>query len=232
MGLSLGGVLGGALGGTSLLGLGAGALSTGLDVYQMGRQSDEATFQRNWEQWMSGTAYQRSVADMKAAGLNPLLATMWGGASTPSGAMAPVPSIENPVSSGMDVANKMKQLNLIDEQIQQTKSQSNLIDQQAGKAFEEGRQAAIDTVVKRNTAQAAIDRINADASSAKSLSRSHAADVPKAELYGKGYEAAGGLIDRAAAGGSSAWQRWNAPVDGKSALDSLMNRFRNVLNYK
>lgn len=71
------------------------------DIYQMNLSNEftasEAQKNRDWQERMSNTSYQRAVQDMKLAGINPILAFQQGGASTPSGGFS---SSSSPSRSG------------------------------------------------------------------------------------------------------------------------------------
>lgn len=105
---------------------------TGKEVQQNEFNAQQAQLNRDFQAEMSNTAYQRGVADMQAAGLNPAL--MYGNgsaASTPTGANAQGTAS---LASPMDIITTAMQMKMINTEIGLKKSQERLNDAKASES--------------------------------------------------------------------------------------------------
>jgi len=98
----------------------------------MAFEADQVAKQMQFQERMSGSAYQRATADMRLAGINPMLAYAQGGASTPgggaaSGAAATVQDVVGPAVASAQGARRLKEeLQLMQAERHRTYQSANL----------------------------------------------------------------------------------------------------------
>lgn len=119
-------VAAGIAGGASLIG--------GIIANKQSREA--AREQMAFQERMSNSAYQRAVADMKMAGINPMLAFAQGGASTPGGAQASQQDVISPaVSSAQGSRRLSSELSLMRTQGDLQRAQGLAAQAQAQQAY-------------------------------------------------------------------------------------------------
>lgn len=116
------------------VGAAMGAVGSYLGTQSANKANREmAQNQMDFQKNMSDTSYQRGVADLKKAGLNPMLAYTQGGASTPMGATATMENaLGNATNSAFQsamtaqqVRNNQANLQLTGAQIESTEAEAN-----------------------------------------------------------------------------------------------------------
>jgi hypothetical protein len=168
-------------------GLIAGGASLLGGLFQGNSAQNQADNMMAFQERMSSTAYQRSMADMKAAGLNPILAYQKGGASSPTGAMASATDVVTPAANSAMAAGRLHQeVETAKQGIDLSKAQVDNTHALTVKTFEDTVKTAAETA-----------NVNADTAIKAEMFKHVVAGTPEKEGEAEYYKSGvGGLLQK------------------------------------
>lgn len=180
-------------------------LGTAGDVYGNVASAKEARKNRQWQEYMSNTAYQRQVRDLRAAGLNPALGYLKGsGATTPAGATAQQQGIGKGLQAGTAAARQAKLLN----------AQLDLIQSQRDAAHHQGQLARHKTITEIGMREPNIQHME---EMANRLGYQNVGNEIDANIYNTAYGEGVKYLNKAIPGVASV-------MGGVSAFSRMLNR--------
>lgn len=168
----------------SILGAAAGVAGSGIDAWAAGEQQED---QMHFQEKMSNSAHVREVADLQAAGLNPILSAKFGGASTPPGAGVVPTTFAN---SAKEAANLHIQRKINEQTLEKLKAETGEAEaRREGAALDNGRrqrQSVIDSLTFDDdvlAAKSAAQLLRANASSADAEAKLSQGEAALYEKY-------------------------------------------------
>lgn len=177
--------------------------------------AQQAQAQMDFQNQQTSTAYQRGTADMKAAGLNPMLAYSQGGASSGAGAQATMGNeLGSGANSALSAAQTIQEMQKRRSEIEQLGAQTNLTDAQARQSDAQTLNLAagtknlgLDGITKEIQNRYSEDKFRTEIRLGNSAARLNELRQPKeettgkaADLVGRGLDAISDLRDAAANG--------------------------------
>jgi hypothetical protein len=180
----------------------AGLIGAGVSAFGQYRANKET---RNYATKMSGTAHQRQMADLKAAGINPILAGRLGGASTPSYQAG---NIGSAAVQGYGQVSSAKQAQA---QTERTKVDTKI------------RQRDLDYLVKEGVSEYSVKYTVKNIFGSKMLNAMEMAFQGKADTLSQPYRAAANLLmDTLRKAG---WVKGNTVINQKTKIEETENIF-------